>query len=250
MRRGSSQSLEVRAKISTALCGDKNPMYGRHHSLEARAKISAAKRGRSLTAEHRARISAAGRGKVKTAEHQAKITAALRQRPSFGMLGKSHTPEARAKMAAANSGRPKSQEQRARQSTVMTQRWADPKRRARQSVAGKAHIGTVPGCRCAPCRLPRSPTKLEGLLIHVILAEFPEVKPQRWFGRYRVDAYLPPPYHLAFEADGEYWHGSPSQRKRDAKRDAWLLREFGLPVVRLTGGEIQQAAKVGTEGIE
>ncbi len=55
------------------------------------------------------------------------------------------------------------------------------------------------------------------------------------FGRFRVDAYLPPPYHLAFEADGTYWHRPESeQARRDVERDAWLLEHYDLRVVRLT----------------
>ena len=64
------------------------------------------------------------------------------------------------------------------------------------------------------------------------------VVPQKAFGRYNVDAYLPPPYHLAFEADGEYWHDP----KKDAIRDTQLLSKFQLPVVRLSERELQKAA--------
>ncbi len=53
----------------------------------------------------------------------------------------------------------------------------------------------------------------------------------------RVDAYLPLPYHLAFEADGEYWHQHP---RRDAARDAYLLKEFSLPVIRINGSELEE----------
>ncbi len=70
-----------------------------------------------------------------------------------------------------------------------------------------------------------------------LLAEFPNVHDEVTFGRYRVDAYLPD-YHVAFEADGTYWHGNPESQARDAKRDAYLLDEFNLPVVRLTQDEL------------
>lgn len=75
-------------------------------------------------------------------------------------------------------------------------------------------------------------------LVDVVLAEFPVVKEEQPFGPYRIDAYLPPPYHLAFEADGSYWHGLPGARERDERRDAHLLKRFKLPTVRLTEDEL------------
>jgi len=64
---------------------------------------------------------------------------------------------------------------------------------------------------------------------------------QKTFAPYRVDAYLPPPYHLAFEADGDYWHRDSEEE--DAERDAFLLREFNLPVVRIPEFEIRMLAE-------
>ena len=83
-------------------------------------------------------------------------------------------------------------------------------------------------CLCGAHRRPQSPTQ--------IVAEFPEVRREEHFSLYRVDAYLPHPYHLAFEADGAYWH--KDHVKRDAERDAYLMREHNLPVVRLTELEL------------
>jgi len=91
-------------------------------------------------------------------------------------------------------------------------------------------------CCCATCRLPQSPTRIENILVNGLLAEFPEVRREERFGCYRIDAYLPAPYHLAFEADGNYWHRERS--KNDAERDATLLRKYGLPVVRLSEFEL------------
>lgn len=61
------------------------------------------------------------------------------------------------------------------------------------------------------------------------------------FGRYRVDVYCRS-RHLAFEADGEAWHeGHPfrDQVSRDLERDEYLLKTYELPVIRLTGSEIE-----------
>ncbi len=92
--------------------------------------------------------------------------------------------------------------------------------------------GSCGGASCVP---PSSPTRIEDILVDVLLAEFPAVVREQRFGRYRVDAYLPPPYHLAFEADGVYWHQDP---EKDATRDAYLMAEHGLPVVRLGEAEL------------
>lgn len=92
------------------------------------------------------------------------------------------------------------------------------------------------------CTPPRSPTRIENILHDVLLAEFPIVERERRFGRYRVDAYLPEPYHLAFEADGSYWHGSARMIVRDLERDAYLLAEHSLPVVRLGEAELMAMA--------
>ena len=78
-------------------------------------------------------------------------------------------------------------------------------------------------------------------MVAVYLTDFPEVIVEKYFGRYRIDAYLPPPYHLAFEADGKYWHTLHKQKDPGYyhRRDAYLLRKFNLPTVRLTEDEIQ-----------
>lgn len=118
--------------------------------------------------------------------------------------------------------------------------------RAKLSASSKRHsLEDLPNCKCPmhndSSRLGAarklSGTKIEKWLINVILAEFPKVVSQAEFLPYSVDAYLPPPYHLAFEADGEYYHRFP---KKDSARDAYLLRKYGLPVVRLTELEIQE----------
>lgn len=83
-------------------------------------------------------------------------------------------------------------------------------------------------------------------MARVFLGEFPEVMLEKHFGKYTADAYLPPPYHLAFEADGDYWHPMVEENRPGyyARRDAELLSRFNLPVVRLTESEIRAAEEV------
>ena len=90
-----------------------------------------------------------------------------------------------------------------------------------------------PDCRSILCNpQPRRVTVPE-LALQALLSDFPEVETEKRFGSYHVDAYLPPPYHIAFEADGIYWHTLPGVLERDVRRDAWLLKHYDLPVVRL-----------------
>ena len=76
---GRVYSKETRAKISRArkgnYKGDKSSMYGKHHSAEAKAKISAANKGRQFSDETRAKMSAASKGRQLSDETRAKISA-------------------------------------------------------------------------------------------------------------------------------------------------------------------------------
>ncbi len=180
-----------------------------------------------------------------------------RARMSDASRDRKHTPEAKAKIGAASRGRRHSAETRAKISTIS--RNASPETREKMSIAGRArapvtietrerlrsavrkHIETCDDTCGSPACAPRwGPTRIENTLVEVLLAEFPEVQREARFGRYRVDAYIPPPYHIAFEADGRYWHNLPGAVERDAARDAWLLAEHGLPVVRLTEKDLSK----------
>jgi len=59
------------------------------------------------------------------------------------------------------------------------------------------------------------------------------------FGRYVVDLY-DPILHLAYEADGWYWHNLPGSEEKDLKRDMNLLSQFDLPVIRYSEEEIRR----------
>lgn len=81
-------------------------------------------------------------------------------------------------------------------------------------------------------RPAQHPTDIERIL-RSLFSAYPDAQYEVCFGRYRVDAYIPS-LHIAFEADGEYWHDA----NRDGERDAYLMEQFGLSVVRLTGTEL------------
>ena len=246
-RMGREVSPETRAKIGAAnraairkhvaenddSC-DCFAHIGHTVSIETRAKISAALLGRKLSTEHRAKLSAANIGNVVSHKTRAKISA--------NRMGHSVSPETRAKIGAANAislrGQKLSPETRAKMGASRMGHTVTPETRAKMSIARKNHMIEPRGdvCACGVCTPAQSPTHIEEILANVLLAEFPEVRREEKFGRYWVDAYLPSPYHLAFEADGAYWHKSSS--KRDGERDLYLLQEFGLPIVRLSEREL------------
>lgn len=84
--------------------GEKHPMYGKHHSEEARTKMSDAKRGekhpwfaKHLPEETRRKIGDANRGRPISEEQKAQLRKAN--------LGKKASAETRAKMSAAQKAR-------------------------------------------------------------------------------------------------------------------------------------------------
>ena len=53
--------------------GENNPMYGKHHTKEARNKMREAKKGKSLSEETRKKMSESRKGKPKTEEWRKKL---------------------------------------------------------------------------------------------------------------------------------------------------------------------------------
>lgn len=106
---GKSRSLEVRAKISVArkgkYAGEKNPMYGKTFSKEHRRKLALAATGRRLSDETRRKISLASRGRTYSKERNARISIALKKRfanpENCPMYGKKHSEEAKRRMSAS-----------------------------------------------------------------------------------------------------------------------------------------------------
>lgn len=103
---GVKHTEQTRAKVSAA-------GKGRVVSAETRKKMSDAQKGikrRPLSAEHKKKIGEGGLGRVFTAEHKAKIGAAN--------AGRTISPAHRAKLSAALKGRPLSSETRAKMSAA------------------------------------------------------------------------------------------------------------------------------------
>lgn len=131
---GVKHSAETRAKQSAARKGKK---FGAQ-SAEHRANLGAAKRGRKFSAEARANMSAARKGKKRStpfsAEHRARLAASAqsripalvarnrspehRKKVSLGKTGSKASPETLAKMSAANKGKKLSAETRQKISAI------------------------------------------------------------------------------------------------------------------------------------
>ena len=205
-------------------------MFHGSHTAETKAKMSVAHRLRWQDADYRSK-NHGNSGIPHSSETRAAIGASLKGRP----LSEKH----RAALSVAKSGNHLSERQRASIRTAA--RRSDV--RQRLSASAHKHIeGDFPNCKCIHHVRVHAPSvsKLSLTMIRVLLAEFPEVIPEKRFGPYRVDAYLPPPYHLAFEADGEYWHRRTECERPGyyAQRDAYLLVHFSLPVVHLSERDI------------
>ena len=102
--RGKTLSKEHKAKLSDAMCGEKNHNFGKHFSDEHRAKISAGNRGKIVSEESRAKMSAAQRGKHLSATTRAKLSASHRGENN-PMYGKHLSEETKQKIREYRRGR-------------------------------------------------------------------------------------------------------------------------------------------------
>ncbi len=169
------------------------------------------------------------------------------QRPRGPRSAKTRAKIGASNRLAAHHRPPISDETRQKMSLSQRNRTSHHSKSSRLKIS-KARRKHIAACRDSECRSaacnpspPRGPTRIENILVDVLLAEFPEVRREERFGRYRIDAYLPPPYHLAFEADGAYWH---QDAQADAARDAQLLIEHSLLVIRIGEQELLALGKM------
>ena len=106
-------SNDTKKKISTALTGTNNPMYGKKHSVETKQKISAIQKNRDpstriVSNETKQKISVSNKGKTLSAETKQKISMA-NSGINNGFYGKTHSEENLRKFRESGR-RPKSPE--------------------------------------------------------------------------------------------------------------------------------------------
>ena len=224
------KSAEHRAKISSARRGQKM----RPQTAEHRAKLSLCLKGKPLSAEVRAKMSAASMGKVISLAQRAAMSMRLKGKP-----GRPQSLEARAKISASKRGRPgvsPSEETRAKLARAWLGRRHTPAAIEHMRIAQRAAWSK-------PERKVASKNRYSSLAkaLHSYLSrDGVAFEIEASFGPYRVDLY-DRERHIAYEADGKYWHdrNEATRPGYSDRRDADLIRHFGLKIVHFSEKEIR-----------
>ncbi len=119
--KGRSHSEETKKKMSINRCGEKHPLYGKHHSVEACEKMSKSRKGKKITQETRLKMSIAFKGRVFSEEWRRKLSEFQKGEKHY-FYGKKHTEEYKRKMSEACKGKITSEKSRNKMSQAMIQR--------------------------------------------------------------------------------------------------------------------------------
>lgn len=185
-------------------------------------------KGRSLTIEHRAKLSQAGRG----------------NKNAVGQPGGGSRQGI--KMPWRGKARPHSVDCKCRFHTGPWAQRFDADYRLKLSEAAKAQMQRhADGCPCFVCRPDHRCTGGQYTALARKLQLSLETKgiggliPEVSFGQFVVDLY-DPNRHVAFEADGAYWHDRVKRERPNYYRirDDYLRCEFGLIVVRFNERQV------------
>lgn len=186
--------------------------------------MSAAQKGKKRTPEQRANTSIALKGRKLSPESIEKIR--------LGNLGKVMSLESRQKMSLARKGRSFSLEHCRRISVALKGKAKSLQHyRSRWTPEANEQQGRMMAEFFQSWPRPR--TVLERALYRLLEVAGLDYIPEKRFGRYIVDAYLPTE-HIAFEADGVFWH---QNKEREQKRDGYLSH-FILAVVHLDDNDL------------
>jgi very-short-patch-repair endonuclease len=101
---------------------------------------------------------------------------------------------------------------------------------------GRARLRRASANHIVPTRTDSPPE--EALLNLIRAAGLPEPETQAYVLSYRLDFYWPA-LRLAVEVDAYGTHGSPARFESDRRRDARLLTERGIVVLRVTRAAIE-----------
>jgi len=257
--KGKHPSKATREKLSKShkglLNGEKNPMYGKTHSLESRKKMSKATRGKNnhnygkhwskkmrermsgknhylygkhMPQESKEKISKAHKGFHHSLETKEKMSESRREENN-GFYGKHHSEKTKRKIGNINSGK-------------------------NNGFYGKTHtqetINKIKKMR-AKLILPMRDTKIEvktqDLLRQLGFDFFTHQYMKEIEHGYQCDILIPA-LNLVIECDGDYWHKYPVGNEIDHIRTKELL-EKGFKVLRLWGREIRALDLKGFEDI-
>ena len=134
----------------TGLSGTRHPMYGKHHSEDAKKKMSEAHKGYSPSDETRRKLSEALKGRIPSEYQRMRtieanknriVTEESKQKNREAHLGKRHTEESKRKISNALKGRPVSDETRRKLSISNTGK--HPSEETRNKLIA-SHIGKYP----------------------------------------------------------------------------------------------------------
>lgn len=203
--KGHYVSNETRCKISAVLKGRK----GTPHSKETRWKMSIVHKGHYVSSETRQKMSIAAKGNTYS-------------------LGNRHSEETRQKISAARKGRPLSKEHRRKLSVASKKWWSLLPKWKQQQL-------TAPGIKSMHLTLESiglSPSSLERTMHQHFSAAGVAFETQKEFPPYFVDIWIPA-LNLAVECDGVYWHNLPGARKKEQKRDHYLITRYKICIVRV-----------------
>jgi len=209
-RRIETRTPQAKANIAAA----NRRRIGSKHSAETRARRSESQRGRFVSEESRRRASISNRGLRRSDETKARVKASHWSR---------HQPEVVEKLKAAHARGSYTDETRRKISEAQKRAWADGR-----------HAVPVPNRYSGLARALHAHLAQSGLTLE------PEVR----FGRFTVDLY-DRVNHVGYEADCRYWHDKYEAKRPGyhVERDAYLLKQFGLPVIRFDERDIRAIGK-------
>jgi G:T-mismatch repair DNA endonuclease (very short patch repair protein) len=242
-------------------------------SPEARAKMSAERKGRKLSPESIAKRSAAIRGTHRSPETKEKLSKMFkgrvisddaRKKTSETLKGRVIPPEARINMGLAQKGKKRTPEVRARLSAIKTGTHHTPETKAKLSAINKAKYEALsPEEQIALVeKMVKSGknrnTSLEICVAHLLDQWGISYVQQERIGRYYPDFFLPD-YNIILEAAGCFWHGCEQcgyndeahaeKIAHDVKRTAYFVSK-GYMVITLWQHELEPFMKASKNSVD
>jgi very-short-patch-repair endonuclease len=177
-------SLEHRTRISDAIKGENNPMFGKHLSLRTKEKLSRALQGRQFSLDHRRKIALKLMG------------------PNNPMYGNSLSSAHRKKISDSHKGKLHSISRKRKISNSWKLLWKDPEFAKKMWLAFR-----------------RSPNKMELRILSILNSLFLRLFKYVGNGKLFVDGKCPDFVStdgsmLLIEFNGEHWHRGENTRTR------------------------------------
>ena len=250
VHKGRHPSIETRAKIGAAEKGKRNYNYGKHLTEEQRKKISMSVKALWQDPEYRARVSAThigkppgNKGRPLSEEQKAKISASGKRR--------GQDPEYRAKQSVAHMGKPSpmknkhlTEETKAKLRAATKKQWQDPEHQAKMSAIRKAQWRdpeyTKMMCQARSIKPNKAELKLQEILDKYFTGEWKFVGD----GQVNLGGRLPDFMNVngkkeVIELFGAHWHPlfDAAQRKEH-------YRQYGFRVAIIWEDELKDEERL------